>query len=122
MSGVGIVTEETRQARGIIEAAIAKAKSVHDEVERRVASLVAQAEASSVHIADALSKRVGEVAVESEAKTLRSVGTVAQQLEKEIEVIAVSTATTNEQRIRSAVEGLHTEIQAQLTQNRPDFE
>ena len=77
MSGVGIVTEETRQARGIIEAAIAKAKSVHDEVESRVASLVAQAEASSVHIADALSKRVGEVAVESEAKTSHSVGTVA---------------------------------------------
>ena len=41
MSNVGHVVEETRRVRGVTEAAIAEAKSVHDEVESKVASLVA---------------------------------------------------------------------------------
>ena len=68
MSGVGRIAEETRRGRGIAEAAIAEAKSVHSEVESRVASLAAQGEASIAHIADALSKRVSKVAAETEAK------------------------------------------------------
>ena len=86
-----------------------------------MASLVAQAEASTVHIADALSKRVGEVAAETEAKTSRAIRTLAQQLEKEKEAAAVSTAAMSDQRTRSAVDGLHAEIRAQISQNRPDF-
>ena len=39
MSGVGRVAEETRRVRGVAEAAIAEAKSVHDAVESKVASL-----------------------------------------------------------------------------------
>ena len=71
-----------------------------------MASLAVQAEVSTVHIADALSKRVSEVAADTEAKTSRTVGTIAQQLEREIEAAAVSTSTTSEQRTRSAVDGL----------------
>ena len=122
MSGVGRIAEETRQARGIVEVAIAEAKSVHGEVESRVASLVAQAEASTAHIADALSKCVSEGTVQNQAKMLRAVGAVAQQLEKETEAAAVSTITTSEQRTGSAVNELHAEIRAQNFQNRADFE
>ena len=68
MSSVGRVMEETRRARGIAEAAIAKAKSMHGEVESQVASLAAQAEESTVHIADALSKCVSKVTAQTEAK------------------------------------------------------
>ena len=68
LSGVGHVAEETRRARGIGEAAIAEAKSVHGEIESKVFSLAAQAAASTAHITDALSKRVGELAAETEAK------------------------------------------------------
>ena len=39
MSGVGKVTDEARRVRGVAEAAIAEARSVHGEVESRVASL-----------------------------------------------------------------------------------
>ena len=78
ISAIGRVVEETHRAHGIAEAAIAEAKSVHGEVESRVASLVAQAKASTAHIIDALSKRMGEVAAETEAKTSRAVGTIAQ--------------------------------------------
>ena len=41
MLSVGHVAEETRRVRNVVEAAIAEAKSVHGEVESRVASLVA---------------------------------------------------------------------------------
>ena len=47
MSSIGRVAEETHCARGIAEAAIAKAKSIHGEVESRVVLLVVQAEAST---------------------------------------------------------------------------
>ena len=40
MSGVGYVAEETRHVRNVAEAAIAEAKSVHGEIESRVALLV----------------------------------------------------------------------------------
>ena len=53
MYSVSCIVEETHRARGIAEVVIAKAKSVHSEVESRVASLAAQAEASTVHIANA---------------------------------------------------------------------
>ena len=85
VSGVSRVTQETRHVRDVAEAAIAEAKSVHGEVESRVATLVVQVEATTAHVVDALSKRVSEVAVQSEAQTLHVVGIGAQQLEKGIE-------------------------------------
>ena len=81
LSGIGHVAEETHRTRGIAEAAIAEARSVHGEIESKVSSRAAQAAASTAHITDALSKRMGEVVAETEAKTSRVVGTVAQQLE-----------------------------------------
>ena len=70
--------EETHCVRGIAEAALAEVKSVHGEVESRVASLAAQAEASTAHIANALSKCVSEVAADREAKASCAVGTIVQ--------------------------------------------
>ena len=102
---VGAVLEETRRARGIAEAAIAKAKSVHGEIESKVSSLVAQAAASTAHITDALSKRVGKLAAETEAKTLHTIGTIAQQLEQEIIVAALSTVAMAEVTTCMVVEG-----------------
>ena len=88
--------EEIRHARSIVEAAISEARSVHGEIESKVSSLAAQAAMSTAHITDALSKCVGEVVAETEAKTSHVVGTVAQQLEKEIQAAASSTAVTAE--------------------------
>ena len=65
---------------------------------------------------------MSEVATGMEAKTSRTIGAIAQQLEREIEVFAVSTATTSKQRMQSAVDGLRAEIRAQISQNRADFE
>ena len=67
MSGVGQIADETRRVRGVAEAAIAEARSVHAEVESRVASLAAQADASTPHIIGVLSQCVQEVAEHSDA-------------------------------------------------------
>ena len=66
MSGVGCVAEETRHVLNIEGVAIAEAKSVHDEVERKVALLAAQTEASTTHIIGVLSESVKAVAEHSE--------------------------------------------------------
>ena len=122
MSGVGHVAEETRYAGGILESAIAEAKYVHGKVESRVALLAAQAEASTAEFVGALSEHVKEVAVHYEAQTSCIVGSVLQQLEKEIEAVAVSTAVTSERNTSTAVDDVRKEVQAQLVQNRTDLE
>ena len=89
MSNVGRVVEETRRVCDVAEAAIAEVKSVHSEVESRVAILAAQAEASAVHIVDVLSKYVSEVVAQSEVQASHIIGTVSQRLEKDIEAATV---------------------------------
>ena len=52
---------------GVVEAAIAEARSVHGEIESRVALLAAQANASTTHIVGVLSQCVQEVVEHSDA-------------------------------------------------------
>ena len=106
MFSAGRVTEEIRHTRGIAEAVFAEATSVWSQVESRVASLVAQAKVSTAQAVGALSKCVEEVAAHLEEQTSCVVGTVAQQLEKNIEVAAVSPATTSERNTCLAVNSL----------------
>ena len=120
MSGVGRVADETRRAREVAEAAIAEAKSVHGEVQSKVASLTARADASAAHAVEVLSGRVQEVAEQSQVQTSRVAVAVAQQLEKEIEAAASSTAATAEIHTRTAVEGMRRDVQAQIEQTRAD--
>ena len=117
MSGVGCVAEETRLVCGVAEAPIAKVKSVHDVVENKLASLVVQAKASTAHITGVFSKRVEEMAAYSKVQTSRVAEVVTQQLEREIQAVATSTATTAEVQTCTVVEGMHREIQAQIKQN-----
>ena len=81
--------EETPCARGIVEAVIAEARSAHGELESRVASLVVQ-------VVGALSEQVREMAAHSKAETSHVVGSIAQQLEKEIEAAMESVVTISE--------------------------
>ena len=53
-------------------------------------------------------------------QTSRVAVAVAQQLEKEIEAVASSTATTAEIHTRTAVEGMRRDVQAQIEQTRAD--
>ena len=114
------VADETRRAREVAEAAIAEARSVHGEVQSKVASLTAHANASAAHAVEVLSGRVQEVAEHSQAQTSCVAVAVAQQLEKEIEAAAMSTATTAEIQTRTAVEGMRRDVQAQIEQTRVD--
>ena len=120
MSAVGCVVEETRHVRGVAEAAIAEANSVHDAVESKVASLMAYAKASTAHITGVLSKRVEEVAAHSEAQVSRVAEVVTQQLEKEIQAAVTSTAMTAKVQMCIVVEGMRRDVQAQIEQNRMD--
>ena len=97
MSGVGCVVEETRHVRDVAKTAIPKAKSVHGEIESRVALLTAQAEASTAQITGVLSERVQEVAAHSEVQASCIVDAVSQQLERGLEAVAASTVATSEQ-------------------------
>ena len=67
MSGMGCIVNETRRAREVAKAAIAKARSVHGEVQSKVASLTARAGASAAHTVEVLSGRVREVAEHGKA-------------------------------------------------------
>ena len=64
--------------------------SVHSQEESRVASLTAQAEASTAHAVSTLPERVKQVAVHTKEQTLRVIGTVAQQVQKENDLAVVS--------------------------------
>ena len=79
------------------------------------------ANASTAHAIEVLSGRMGEVAEHSQVQTLRVAVAVAQQLEKEIEAAATSTAVTAEIQMRTAVEWMRRDIQAQIDQNRADI-
>ena len=121
MSGRGRIAEETRCAHGIAKSAVVEATAVRSQVESRVASLAVEAKASTAHAVSALSKCVKEVVVHTEEQTLRIIGTVAQQLEKEIEAAAVSTAAMSERHTHSAVDGLRDEVKVHIEQNCADF-
>ena len=95
MLSVGHVAEETRRVRNVVEAAIAEAKSVHGEVESRVAFIKAQAEASTVHIVGVLSERVQEVAAHSKVQPSRIADAVSQQLKRGLEAIATSASASS---------------------------
>ena len=62
ISRMGQVADETRRACEVAEAAIAEARSMHGEVQRKLASLTARADASAAHAVEVLSGRVQEVA------------------------------------------------------------
>ena len=122
MSSVGRVVEETHRVRDVAEVAIAKVKSVHSEVETKVATLAAQAKEITAHVIDALSKCISEVVVQSEAQTSHVVGTIAQQLGKGIEVAALSVAAMSEHYMCTTVDNLWREVQVQLSQNHVELE
>ena len=96
--------------RGVAEATIAEARSVHGEVESRVILLAAQADASNTHIVGVLSQRVEEVAEHSDAQALCVAGEVSQQLEKGLEAVVTSAAMMSERQTRTVVEELQTRV------------
>ena len=60
------------------------------------------------------------MAAHSDAKALHIAETVAHQLESEIRVATTSTTTIAEANTRSAVEGIHRDVQVQIEQTRAD--
>ena len=120
ISGVGRVEEETRRVRQMVEATTAEARSVRGDVESRVATLAAAADASAARTAEEISSRVKEAVEYSDAQASRVAADVTQRLEKEIVAAATSTAATAEITMRTVVEGVRRDIQAQLEQTRAD--
>ena len=96
MLGEGKVAGEAHCLNGVAEATIAEARSVHGEVESKVALLVAQAIASTAHIVGVLSQRVQKVAEHSDAQTSHIAGEVSHQLDKRLEEVVTSAAMTSE--------------------------
>ena len=61
ISGVGHVEEEMHLVREMVEATMAKARSVHGDVESRVTTLAAAADAHAVRTVEEISSHVKEV-------------------------------------------------------------
>ena len=119
-SGVGRMAEETRRVREPVEATTAEARSVHGEVESHVAQMAAAAEANAVRAAEHVSAEVKHVAAYSDAQASRVTADVTARLEHEVQAAATSTATIGEVTMRTVVEGVRRDIQAQLDANRAD--
>ena len=62
MSGVGRITDETHRIRKLVEATSAEARSMHGEVESKVATLAAKVDASTAYVVEAMTGCVREVA------------------------------------------------------------
>ena len=119
-SGIGVVADQTRHAQSVVEATIAEAHSVRDEVSSGIAEIAKRADISISSVADVLTGKVQQVAAQFEAHTSHAIEQVAQQLEKDVKAIAMSTAATAETSTRAAVEGIRCEVQAQINQTRTD--
>ena len=119
-SGVGQVADETHRARKVAEAAIAEARSVHGVVESRVVALSAHADESTTHTVEVLTEQMRQTMAETEVKASRTIGTVVQQLEKEITAAVMSTAVTANVTMRTMVEGVRRDVQAQMDKNHED--
>ena len=77
-SGVGVVADQTCHAQSVAEAAIAEARSVHDEVLSRIAEVAKRSDVSISNVADVLTGKVQQVTGQFEAHTSHTVGQVAQ--------------------------------------------
>ena len=120
ISGVGQVADAIRQAREVAEAAIAEARSMHGEVESKVATLVAQADASTAHAVEEITERVREVPAYLDVQASRVIAEVTQRLESEIVAAAISTATTADVNMHTVVEEVRRDVQVQLEQTHAD--
>ena len=114
------MAEETRRVRELVEATIAKAHSVHGEVESHVAQMAVAAEANAARAAEHVSAEVKRVGAYSDAQASRVTADITVRLEHEVQAAATSTAATAELTTRMVVEGVRRDIQAQLDANRAD--
>ena len=119
-SGVGRVAEETRRVCELVEATTAEARSVRGEVKSHVAQMAAAAEANAVRAVEHILAEVKHVAAYSDAQASRVAADVTARLEHEVQAAATSTAATAELTMRTVVEGVRRDIQAQLDANRAD--
>ena len=104
----------------MVEATTAKAKSVQDEVESHVATFAVAVDASITCASEEITSRVKQVAEYSNVQASRVAADVMQRLEQEIVAAATSTAVTAEVTMRTVVEGVRRDIQAQIEQNCMD--
>ena len=110
-----MIADQTRYAQFVAEAAIAEARSVRDEVSSQMAEVAKHSDVSVSNVADVLTGKVQQVAAQFEAQTSHAVGQVAQQLEREVKAVAMSTAAMAEQLTRVAVEDVRRESKASST-------
>ena len=114
------MAEETRRVRELVEATTAEARSVRGEVESHVAQMAAAAKANAARAAEHVSAEVKRVAAYSDAQASRVAADVTARLEHEVQATATNTAATAKLTMRTVVEGVRRDIQAQLDANRAD--
>ena len=104
----------------MVETTTTEARSVRGEVESCVATLAAAADTSATCATEEIASRVKQVAEYSDAQASHVAIDVTQRLEHEIVAAVTSTAATAKVTMRTVVEGVRRDIQAQIEQNRVD--
>ena len=120
LSGMGRIEQETCCIREMVEATTAETRSIRGEVDSHVATLVAVADASVARTTEDILSHVKEVVEYSDVQALCVAADVTQRLESEIVAAMTSTAATAEVTMRTVVEGVRRDIQAQIEQNHAD--
>ena len=92
MSGVGRVADETCRTREAAEAAIAKARSVRNEVLSHIAEFATRADKSVSSAVGMLTGQMWEMIAQIEAQMSRVAKEVTERLERDIEAVAMSMA------------------------------
>ena len=84
-SGVRAVADKTRHVQAVAEAAIAEARSVHEEVSSRIVEVAKRADVSTSSVAENLMGKVQQVTAYSDAQMSRPVETLQLQTRDYVE-------------------------------------
>ena len=122
ISRTGHIEDQAQHAQRVASEAIAEARVVRSEVAMRMDKLVQQAEASTSSAIGALVGQVTQASEQQWQRTSRTVGAVAQQLEKEIGATSSRVAAASEDIMRRTVSEMHARMQAQIDEARAEAE
>ena len=85
-------------------------------VSSKIVAFAKRVDGSTASVVGMLTGKMEEVTAQTEAQMLRVAVQVKQQLKRELEAVAMSTATTSEQKTRVVVEDVCKSVQVQIEQ------
>ena len=114
LSSTGQIADQTMRAQSVADDAIAEARAVGEEVESQISELVQRAEISTSSALGEVTGKFRRAVEQTQVQPSHTIGTVVQQLEKEIEVAASGATAMSESVTRMVVAEVRSNFEAQL--------